>query len=123
VSTGSVRAVVVGALALLSACTDVTAVTIVIHPPSATTIVGQTAKFDCSVTQSSSGSVKIDGNRTASSWKVDEGDPGGTLAADTMSSLYMIYTAPVSVGTFHVRCTATADSGISDAAIVTVMAP
>jgi hypothetical protein len=122
VSTVKVSSVLV-ALLLLPACTDVSAVTIAIHPLTATTVVGQTTKFDCSVTESTSGSVKIDGNRTASSWKVDEGDAGGTLAADTVSSVYMIYTAPPSVGTFHVRCTATADSSISDAAIVTVVAP
>ena len=121
INEGGVRAAAIALL--LSACTDVTAVTIAIHPPSAMVVVGQTTKLDCSVTVSTDSSVKIDGNRTASSWKVDEGDAGGTLAADTVSSIYMIYTAPLGVGTFHVRCTANADSGISDAATITVMAP
>lgn len=98
------------ALAILLACGSSTppppaSVGVSISPTTASVVVSTNQTFTASVTNSTN---------TAVTWAVQEGATGGTITAGG------VYTAPATVGTYHVVVTSVADTTKSATAVVTV---
>src|SRR5205085_2323652 len=98
------------AAALLAACGENTAITVIavsITPAAASTTAGGTVQFTGTVTGSTD---------TRVIWSVKESS-GGQISASGL------YQAPAAVGTYHVVATSTADTSKSASAELTVQAP
>lgn len=91
-----------------TATVTVPAVSVFISPTEANVIPGATFQFTAQVT----GTVN-----TAVSWSLQEGNAGGTVTSTGT------YTAPASLGTFHLIATSAADQSKSAAAAITVVSP